>query len=448
MNKDGMDPVADGGLASLRRRLKRAGDLRVFFDRLAAGPLRWILESRGAEAVLLRVPERLAALGLDLVESVRIGGLVPRIGRPHEASFTAVGPVPQHPRYRGYWYDPSTHSLVGLVLGVDLIRHDRRLHVVEFNLNAGLRPQRRALYDSPLDPVVPGLVSAARDHGFNRLVPYALSWNEAYREEFERAGREFGVDVRPAGFIRKRGSHTRTMPALPERLEPETAYAVFLGRKASVDHYIHNKDCSSFWFPEALERTRSPNGLVRGIPTYDRLTVPPADPDSPWPNVIVKLADSDKALHVIAARLRDEAHGREVLGLSETDGVPKALRLSLPARLLARISGRGRVIYQPFIPHEVDRDGHTRKHRILLFASPLFNRYLSMHAEVSEDRLPEAVPEGIVRSDAPYVVNYSRGRVRFRRVEPALEEEAPSAAEEIGRAIHDALSRKFEIGPE
>ena len=71
---------------------------------------------------------------------------VAMLGEPREAIAPAAEPVPQHPRYRGFWYDSERHAMVGLHLGLDLIGRGGRYHLIELNLNAALAPERREVY--------------------------------------------------------------------------------------------------------------------------------------------------------------------------------------------------------------------------------------------------------------------------------------------------------------
>lgn len=102
---------------SVIRRLRRADAWRHQLDRMhvAVGRPRIPGLSGG-----LRLGGEIA---MDLVESLRMRRLVPYPGQPHLAALDARVRLPQDPRYRSYWYDPSTHSMVGMHLGIDLIRH-------------------------------------------------------------------------------------------------------------------------------------------------------------------------------------------------------------------------------------------------------------------------------------------------------------------------------------
>src|SRR5262249_8815114 len=103
-----------------------------------------------------------------------------------EAMLLAFDRLPQHPPYRDYWYDPTIHALVGLNVALDFHRHDGRYHVIETNLGPELRPQRRALYDTPLDPIISALVAVARPRGFERLVFFQTrEWSKPYLDEFQ-----------------------------------------------------------------------------------------------------------------------------------------------------------------------------------------------------------------------------------------------------------------------
>lgn len=134
-------------IASLHRRLRFANSWRYRLDAglavLGCRRNRWLSRIYSA-----------GNLAFDLLEFARTGGRPSHPGRAHLAVLTASVRLPQDPRYRGYWYDPTSHSLVGMHLGLDLHRYRSKYYVIESNVAAAMRPERRLLYDSDLDPLL------------------------------------------------------------------------------------------------------------------------------------------------------------------------------------------------------------------------------------------------------------------------------------------------------
>jgi hypothetical protein len=429
--------------ASLLRRLKFGGDSRLFFDglptaRLVAGrlPPFW------AEA-LHRLPDRLATTVFDLMECARAGRWLACIGQARQAIGATEAPLPQHPRYRGYWYDSSRNALVGMVLGLDIIQSDGRYYLLEMNLNAGLLPERRALYSERIDPLFTGIVGFAKNHGFRRVVPYKREWSPEQVAEFIAAGTSVGLVVTPACFSFTSSPSAESVAALPDVLAQDALYLVFSSRHSPLDYFIHDKLCTARWF-EAGVRVFG-NGLVWSIPTYTRLTIPPMHPEPRWPNLVVKLADFDMGQYVLMARVRDEAEARAALGQDRPEAFPRAFRMSPMVRLGNFLTHRGHVIYQPFIPPDIDEEGQIGRLRLMLLVSPLGSRFLSVHAAVSS---PPDTPLafGTATRDTPLLFTGMSGTPR-KRVEQRTEEEAVAAADEIGRILDHAVRAKFLVGP-
>src|SRR5262249_51463770 len=139
--------------ASLRRRLAFAGDSYHFFDRLfCRRPLDRI--SRIGDSQTARIPDHLARIAFDLVECARMGRRAPDVGNVELALLHATEPVPQHPRYLSYWHDPRAHAMVGMIVGVDIIRHSGKYFVIELNHGPSIYPRRREMYPEPFDPIV------------------------------------------------------------------------------------------------------------------------------------------------------------------------------------------------------------------------------------------------------------------------------------------------------
>jgi hypothetical protein len=426
----------DIGYASLARRLAFAGDAWFFFDRIFTG--RGLARlARIGHSQSARLLDHGARIGFDLLECLRTGSWVPDIGTVELALDSASQPIPQHPRYLGYWHDPALQSMVGMLIGIDLIRHNGRYYVLEFNHGPSIYARRRAMYDSPFDPLVSGMLEHARELGFERFVPIALRWSPEYVEEWERAGREYGIAVEPTNCPLLQSSTPRRMIALPDPLPPKTMYVIHSGLWTPLCRYIDNKWYSSRWMANAL-----PAGANVTIPaTRDSFFFPEEDFGERWPNLIVKLAGGARSAAVIAGRFTNEAEAREALGVNGNGSIPRQLRGEYTNSLL--FFGRERVIYQAFIPPELDGRGHARLFRLHLLVSPLCTTYLSAHRRVSRNPVPEVAPHGVIGRDEVFIFN----NADYELLEPELEDELRDVAAQLGGAMQRAIARKFVVAP-
>ena len=385
---------------------------------------------------LPRLAERLARITFDLVDSW-LGGRAPAPpGAIEQALVAEGGPYDQHPNYRSYWYDQDRHSMVGLHLGLDLARFENAYHIIELNIGAGMRPQRRGLYPEALDPVVSGAIGLAAELGFERFVPMAKNWSPTYVEEFDRAGKAAGLEVVPTRLAYWPGS-AAALQALPNPLQPKTFYWIHSGVMTPLIFYLHDKWSSSRWLAKQLPS----DSLVRPVPTFDQLTY--FDPQSDrWPNLVAKLNHSDSGKHVVLGRFADMQQARDSLGvrLGGRD-IPSVLRRGLVESVRSRVFGGDWAIYQPFIPSD-QSEGRIQLIRLHLLVSPLADRYLSAHCRLSHQPAPLTCPQGLQPPKNPYMGSYP-ATADYARIAPAWEAELTAAAQQVGAAVGAALQRKF-----
>jgi hypothetical protein len=429
--------MLDRSSASLYRRLAFAYNSCLFFDRLGSvAPF-----SRFAvlgHCPLPRIPAHIARIGFDLFECIRTTSYVPDIGNVEEALLNAIQFIPQPPRYLSYWYNASSHSMVGMHIGVDLIRHKGKYYVIENNIGPSIYRRRRQLYDSTFDPIVSGIVSTAGSLGFSRVVPIAYRWEPFYLDEFERAGQQHGISVISTSCPLKHSKDANGMTALPQPLPSNTMCVIHSGLTTPVIRYIDNKWYAYKWLESAIKNELPADSLLAVPPTYDKLTLPSEDPGPRWPNLVIKLADSARSCHVIAARFNDEDEARKALGLIGPIEIPRKLRLGFAKSLLL---GRDRVIYQAFIPPELDKQGHAQMIRLHLFVSPLRTMFLSAHLRISGQPIPERIPHGLIQQDNAFIFNDAS----YRQISGEMEDELRIVADHLGQAMQRAIARKFEI---
>ena len=386
-------------------------------------------------------------MAYDLLESIRLNSFVPSFGEARKAILETPSRIPQHPRYRGFWYDPERHSMVGMHLGVDLIRSGEKYYVLEMNLDAGIQPERREIFTSRFDPMILEIIQTAVIHEFKTVVLYRRHFRDAFIDEFKRAGRESGIEVKAFGSPHWGRKAMQRLAALPEVLSERTMYIVFSSRHTPMDFYMHDKLCGSIWFEENKSIVSQSKPEVNWVPTYEELIVPPFDPESRWPNLVVKLADWDKGLFVLMAKVRNKSEAIKALGLRHGQGMPGEFKLGWSEKLNNFFTRWGKVIYQPFIPPDFDREGHPRKIRMHLLVSPLANKFLSAHGVSYREKLWGQSSFGLLGETNRAVVRHSTGNIQRIGIEPEVEEEVRVVGGSIGRVVDQSLRQKFWVGP-
>lgn len=425
--------------ASLRRRLLFARRSFLAFDRLFChGPLSALSHFRDWPTP--RFPDHAARIAYDAIECLRTGGAVAEFGNVELAPMDGIR-WPQHPRYLGYWHDQAAQSVVGMFVGLDIIRHDGRYYIIECNQGPSIYARRRALYADRFDPFIARILGAAAANGFETVVPVALRWSAAYVEEWQRAGREYGMQVVPTNCPLRRPGDAPRIVALPEPLAPRTMYVLHSGLNAPAFLYIDNKWRLSTWMPQAIAAELPAATRVAFPETAERFFVPRRAIDPRWPNLVVKLAGSARSRHVIAARFEDEDEARHALGLARDDSVPRPLRPGYVKNLL--FYGRDHVLYQEYVPPEIDENGYARMIRLHLLISPVAAMVLSAHFRISRRPVPDRAPHGVIGQDDAFVFNDAD----YRRLTPEIESEIAEVGTEIAGLLQREVERRFEVTP-
>ncbi|HVE70942.1 MAG TPA: hypothetical protein VNI54_06200 [Thermoanaerobaculia bacterium] len=431
--------TARNGSASLVRRLAFGSKSYYFFDKLfCQQPLARI--SRWGDQPAARIPDHFARVAYDLVESIRTRRWAPDIGNAELALLHATDPLPQNRRYLSYWHDPAINTTAGTIVGVDLIRHNGKYHVIEINRGPSIYPRRREMYAETFDPMFWRIFESAPSEGYRKIVPIAFRWHAVYIEEFERASHALGIPIVPHNCPLQFPECPRRMFALPDPIEPETLYVIHSGLMSPAVRYLDDKWYSWQWLEHAI-REEMPGTLVALPATHDDFVFPLDDHGPRWPNLVVKLASSARSTHVIAARFDSVDEAREALGVGESGRVPDKLRTGFVKGLL--FHGSERVLYQAYVPPELDEREHARMLRLHLWLSPQRTLYLAAHARISQKPVPKVAPRGIIRQDGAYIFNDAE----YARLSPEMEEEIRSVAADLGGAMQRALERKFETGP-
>ncbi len=353
---------------------------------------------------------------------------------------------PQDPAQPAYWFDRSRNTLVGLVMGLDLIRNGERYYLLELNTNPALKPERRALFETDLDPLLVALVEQAKAHGFRRLVLMKRAgWPEQAMDEFALAATRYRIEVVPASGVRNAEDW---LPELPRAPEPGTAYHLFSSWRPSAHSvdFLHNKWSFANWTRAIIDREPGRFSKLAYVPTYREPIIAAETTDERWPNLVLKLASSDRGAHVAMGRFSDASAALDAFGINQRDpqSTPAIFKLPLSQRIAASISPQRENIFQPFIPPDTVGD-RPRVIRLNVFLSPLYSLYLSSHEKISSTPLPERHPQGLTRDYAPYALNFARS-ADYALPTPDEQDELAQVAAQFGEMVRMAMEERFEIG--
>lgn len=433
--------VADSSqaLESLQRRLKFVESARYRVDSfLSRLGLR-------RHPLLRDLPLFGASIAFDLVESLRNLRAPRHLGRVRLDGFSDSMRLPQLPHYRGYWYDPERNALVGMHLGLDLNFFQGKYYVIETNLGAAIKPERRAMYDTPLDPFISSALEIARKHGFRRIVFYAKQWPAHYIEEFRLATKETGIECIGASSAVRDPNPAHSMPGLPDPLQENTLYMMFPNLRTPIAHFVHNKERSAEWLRETIDDCREKPEVLAYIPTFDELVIPAEPQDPRWPNLVAKLANKDRGRYVLMGRFRTIEEAQAALRMKSPGDVPGVFNIGLYERMKHRVFPSLQPIFQQFIPPQIV-DGRACKTRLHVFISPLANEFISAHTTTGGARLPPRPEPGKVDATGAYNVSFSVDGA-YRKLPPEEEALLRRAAQEFGRMAQIAITKKFETGP-
>jgi hypothetical protein len=413
----------------LRDRLRWAGAARAAAEIVAtavqAGPFIALPAARTKWIALLgklsRRPEPGALLAANGIE-VR------------DLAVRYVRAIPQQPSYLGFAHDPAKHNTVGVVVGLDLVHNAQGYWLIESNMDCGFL-YRAALY--PEDPLVVSLLDAAVEGRYRRLVVVSgnTSVDDAMAQQFRTGAKTRGIDVEIfENLFHPRFGHPGTAP-LPDFDGTHTLLVRNRNYKTALDRLVHHKRASSRALTIYQEESR--DATFRLPVTTSDPRVSGADPEDPFPNLVFKMPEQDAGEGVFFLKAASAAHARDLL----TETLRAAPARGAVSRLFARLQD-GQGVYQPYVRTPWLPDRRLYKTRAYVLLTPIEIRYLAAHRVIGSDPVPQSLPLGIVRDQAPYLVTVRPGS----RLEPLPPHEEPAVREAalgVGRGLARAIVHGF-----
>jgi hypothetical protein len=427
--------VIDANNDSIQRRILFAGDFQYFLFSL--------LNKRIENPLFYRALEFLAQSCYDFLECLRTRSFVINFGRPSSAVSYIRGQLAQHPRYRTYWHDYESNSTVGMHIGVDFIKNGD-YYPVDLNLNAALRPERRELYDTKIDPFFEKLLQVALSNGYRKVVCFADAWLPQQVSELDILSRMSGINLIAACPSRRSPKGVRYLPTVPEQLEANTLYIIFNYQHSPLDFFITNQSCTAYWLKDAILSYQGVDKLRLGyVDTSPKLKDLELSEVGQWPNLVVKLGGGWSGNFVKIAKVRNKEEARPVLRMT-SDDIPRVFKRSLLKKMSGWAGHHHSVLFQKFIPPELNDNGYPQIIRSHLLLTPVMNEILSCHRVISQHKPPKNLDFGLIKHDRSFIVNFSKG-AQYERVDQEQAREIKIASIQLAHLIKSVLKERFMI---
>jgi hypothetical protein len=430
--------MAEPNIRSIIRRLEFRARVHGYYDALlscaALSNPEWLWRILWAPVLAIH----------ECLEIIRVRTAFVSPGRPAQAALRVRKRMPQAPtRHRTYWIERDRQSHVGVLMGLDLVRNSGKYFLVEANINPALHPKRRALYDETFDPMIQALAERARAEELQRVVMVrGPAWSAQYEAEFSGALREFGIETLGRTMARDVRGNLRS---LPSPLSDRTLYVVCSGWPGGppLVRFLHEKWSQSEWLSQEIAEESNAFRYLRAISTALVPQLPEHEQSPAWPNIVLKLSDSDKGADIAMGRFDSEASALRGFGIDPAapQSAPGVFGPRRPWSVLRRTLYRERNIFQPFVAPDLV-GGHVRIIRLNMLVSPEFDTFLSAHGVVSPVAAPKEHPSGLTPALEPYLVNFKFG-ARYDRLPREIEEELVEVSREFGLAVRRAISKRY-----
>lgn len=347
--------------------------------------------------------------------------------------------IEQQPAYRGFWHDRSTHSTVGLIVGLDFVVNSDGYWVLECNMDCGLLAERTAMYSR--DPFVENVVDFAATHGYRRLaiVSGATSIDLDMARQYRERGAERKIEVRIfENAFDPRFGHEATV-GLPEFADGGTLVLRNRHYRTALDYVVHHKRASSRALRIYREETGDTSFQLPQTSADPRIDS--ADAADPFPNLVFKLPELDDGEGVVFLKASSRSHARE-LAAEALRARPRGSRLG--ELYLSLRDGQG--IFQQYVRTPFVDDRRLFKTRAYVLITPLGARFLSTQRTICARPVPAHLPFGLVADSGPYLVSYRPGS-RWVLPPPEEEERLRAAALGVARGLSQALEHGFRTAP-
>lgn len=310
------------------------------------------------------------------------------------------------------------------LLGLDLITSGGEVFYLEANSNSGFMQQRLQTHPTE-DPICRGLSAYACEHGLSRIVLFpsrVTSISEELEQKWRAAFEAHGIGFEVRDDPRVRSRYRRACDPFMDMEAADTLYVNGRSLRSPFHTLIRKKGL----LEAEIERHNARSPVAECIRVPQRLhsseDLPAFDPDSMFPNLIVKHSLRDMAEGITLYKTDRIADG----ALSEPYAAFEYVRPDLVVR---QVNG--------------SFAGFARKYRVFLLVTPDGPLYLGGLRQVATTPLPAGLPKGRVEDLRPYVVNGHLGVSTLPS--DAFEEDLLGPATlGIGRVIGEFIRRKHD----
>lgn len=382
-----------------------------------------------------RITEAVGQYHYDLLQSICCKQVVKYFGTPNLLAAETERNIIQHPKYRSFYYDKNKNSVIGMHLGVDFIKNNNKFFPVDINLKADLSLNRRSIYKDEIDPILLNLQRIAIENNFKKIYCFADYWSRNYVREFESVNKKGLVRFVPATPHKTKNSSLKKMLALPEQLEENSMYLIFEPQHGPVDFYLTNHAYTNFWLDNYLKKNEFKSSILSSIDSYTNIMDIKLKNIGKLPNLVVKLSGGGSAKYVKILKVDDASK------LNEKD-LLSYFNLSAYDKLKFFFGKHQKLIYQKFIPPEVNSTGCAQIIRSHLLVTPKVTSMLSCHRIVSNTTVPDNIESGLMQNDDALIVNFAKNS-HYEIIDAAELNKIKEASQQLCTLIDRVLSEKF-----
>jgi len=391
-----------------------------------------------------RTLEFLAQFSYDCFESIRIGQLVPDVGRPNIYAANFKGKISQQPQQRTYYHDKRINSTVGMFLGIDIIKNGDEYYPIDFNLNAGLKTARRKLFTTEFDPILSGLEKIALKSHYDNVYCHADYWSIDFVNEFRALNKKSEVKFIPTSPYQRDIEGVTHLLNIPEQLEPNSLYVIFNYNHTPLDFFITNQSYTSLWIKEGIKKNRQINkdGFLNYFDSYNSLSEVAFKDSGIYPNLVIKLGGGWAANFVKIAKIAKGQKGIGGLDITEKE-LYSLFNRNIFTKLRGWVGQHQKLLFQEFIQPEINNKGCAQIIRADMLLAPVNKSMLACRRVVNDLPIPDDIPYGLVQDDRPYIVNLNTGVAHYERIESKDEQVINEVCSELCEIMHDSISKKF-----
>ncbi|MDA3886298.1 MAG: hypothetical protein PF638_11955 [Candidatus Delongbacteria bacterium] len=392
-----------------------------------------------------RIPDKILHYIYDYFLFLQKGKKIQNIGNAFETMLDNDMKFEQHPIHRGFYYDKSRHSLVGIATGIDINVSNGKHHIIELNRSIGILENIRPIYSTRYSPEILNIVKFMKEFEFKKV--YVMySRLHLYRKEIIEASAEFKVKMIPISYPWvefDKQSYNRHF--MPDTLERDTVYMRLEPGYSPIMHYLSDKYVSYKWLSKIYTQSPEEYSLLNIPKTTNYLSIDKSNYSEKWPNTVIKLSGKMQGLAVAMLKAESEEKALIELKIKNRNEVPMIFKSTLVDKVVDKLFGNTKtVIYQDFVKPTIKNDRAGRI-RLNIFSNPLKTISLSDYYMWTVFKTPDICLDGLLVDPSPYIVNwaFSGQKAQFSELTSSERQLTDPAIPQICQLVQKGLEQKF-----